>query len=47
MKVLIFKALTYSSICHNDFVLINNVPKEIDGMKEKIKNSNDKSLNYI
>ena len=40
--VLISKALTDSVINHDEFVLINNELKEHDGMKEKIKNSNDK-----
>ena len=38
----ISKALIGSDISHNEFVLINNVPKESDYIKEKIKNSNDK-----
>ena len=31
-----------SNISHDEFVLINNVPKEFDDMKEEIKNCNDK-----
>ena len=41
-EVLISKTLTNSNIGHDEFVLINNIPKEFDDMKEKIKNSNDK-----
>ena len=41
-EVSISKALIGSDISHNEFVLINNVPKESDYIKEKIKNSNDK-----
>ena len=37
IEVLISKALIDSVISHNQFVLINNVPKEYDDMKE-IKN---------
>ena len=36
--VLISKALIDSNIIHNEFVLINNVLKEFDKMKEVIKN---------
>ena len=42
VEVLISKALIYSSIIHDDFILINNVPKEFDNIKKEIKNSNDK-----
>ena len=42
IEVLISKALIYSSIIHDDFILINNVPKEFDDMKKEMKNSNDK-----
>ena len=41
-EVSISKAIIGSDISHNEFVLINNVPKESDYIKEKIKNSNDK-----
>ena len=34
---LIFKALTDSNISHDKFVLINNVLKESDEMKQEIK----------
>ena len=36
------KALINSNISHDEFVLINNVLKEIYDMKEEIKNSNNK-----
>ena len=36
------KALIDSNTSHDEFVFINNVRKEYDDMKEKIKNSNDK-----
>ena len=42
IEVLISKALTESNISHDEFVLINNVLKEYDNMKEKRKNSNDR-----
>ena len=42
IKVLISKALIDSNICHDEFVLINNVLKEFHDMKEEIKNSNNK-----
>ena len=38
MEVLISKALIDSVISHDEFVLIDNVLKEYDKMKEKIKN---------
>ena len=38
IEVLIFKALIDSIISHDEFVLINNVLKEYDEMKEEIKN---------
>ena len=41
-KVLISKALTDSNITHDEFVLINNVLKEVYDMKGEVKNSNDK-----
>ena len=37
LEVLISKALIDSNISHDEFVLINNVLKEYDDMKEKIK----------
>ena len=36
-EVLIYKALIDSNISHDEFVLVNNVLKEYDGMKEEIK----------
>ena len=36
--MLIFKVLIDSNISHEEFVLINNVPKEYDEMKEETKN---------
>ena len=42
IKVLYFKASTDSKISRDEFVLINNLPKNFDDMKEGIKNSNDK-----
>ena len=40
--VLIYKALIYSNISHDELVLINDALKEFYDMKEEIKNSNDK-----
>ena len=42
IEFLISKALIYSNISHDEFVLINNVLKELYDTKEGIKNSNDK-----
>ena len=42
IEVLISKTLTNSNICHGEFVSINNVLKEYEDMKEKIKNPNKK-----
>ena len=42
VKVLISTALVNSNISHDEFILINNVPKEFDDIKEQINNSNDK-----
>ena len=42
VEVLISKVLIDSNISHDEFVLINILPKEFDDMKEEIKNSNDK-----
>ena len=39
IEVLISKALIKSVISHDEFVLINNVLKEYNEMKEEIKNS--------
>ena len=38
MEVLISKVLLNSNISHDEFVLIKNVLKEYDNMKEEIKN---------
>ena len=40
IEVLISKALNDSFISHDEFVLVNNVLKEYDEMKEEIKNFN-------
>ena len=40
IEVLISKALIDSNISHDEFVLINNVLKEYEEMKEEIKNLN-------
>ena len=42
LNVLICKTLIDSNISHDEFVLINNVLKEVYDMKEEMKNSNDK-----
>ena len=36
------KSVLDSNISHNEFVVVNNVLKEYDDMKEEVKNSNDK-----
>ena len=36
IEVLIFKALTDSYTSHDEFVLVSNVSKEYDDMKEEI-----------
>ena len=40
IEVLISKALIDSNISHGEFVLINNVLREYDNMKDEIKNLN-------
>ena len=45
IAVLISKALIESYISHDGLVLINNVLKEYDDMKEKIKNSRNSLVN--
>ena len=40
-EVLISKALIDSNISQDEFVLINNVPKELHDMKEEVENSNE------
>ena len=47
MKVLVSKVLIDSNIIHDEFVLINNLLKEFDAIKAKIKTSNDKFELYI
>ena len=42
IKVLISKGLFDSNISHGEIDLLNIVLKEFDGMKEEIKNSNEK-----
>ena len=42
IEVLISKAIVDSNISHDEFVLINNVLKEFNDMKEQIKDSNNK-----
>ena len=42
IEVLIFKALVYSNISHDEFILMNGMLNELYHMKEEIKNSNDK-----
>ena len=44
IKILISKALIDSVINHNGFILIDNVLKEYEEMKEEIKNSNNKQV---
>ena len=39
--ILISKVLIDSNIIHNEFVSVNNVLKEFNDLKEKIKNSNN------
>ena len=40
-EVSISKALIDSNISQDEFVLINNVPKELHDMKEEVENSNE------
>ena len=49
IEVLISKALIDSNSNHDEFILINNVSKEYDDMKEEIKNLNSlhKILVYL
>ena len=42
VEILISKALIFSCISHKEFVLVNDVQKDHDDMKEKRKNPNDK-----
>ena len=45
IEILISKALINFSISYDEFVLINDVLKEYDYMKEETKSTNDKYLN--
>ena len=47
VEVLVFKGLINWNISHDEFVLINNVLKEFDDMKEEIKNFNDKGKSKV
>ena len=38
MQVLISKSLIDSYICHDEFILVNNLLREYNEMKEEIKN---------
>ena len=40
IEVLISKALANSCVSHEEFVLVNDVLKEYDDMKEEIRNLN-------
>ena len=42
VEVFIAKALIDSNISHDEFVLVSNVLKEFNDIKEEIKNSTDK-----
>ena len=42
MEVIISKTLIDSNICHNEFVLINNVLKEFYDLKVETENFNNK-----
>ena len=42
IKVLISKPLIDSNVSHDEFILITNELKEFYGMKEEIKNLNNK-----
>ena len=42
IEVLILKALIEPNISHDEFVLINDILKELHDMKEEIKNSSIK-----
>ena len=47
IEVLISKALTDSNISYDEFVLVNDVLKEYDDMKEEIKKLKTSSVNQI
>ena len=40
VEVLTYEALIDSNISHEEFISVNNVPKEYDHIKEEIKNVN-------
>ena len=42
IEVLISKTLIVSNVSHDKFILINNILREYDGMKENNKNPNNK-----
>ena len=44
IEFLIFEALTDSYICHDEFILVNNVLKEYDEIKEERKKIKDLRL---
>ena len=41
VEIFVYKVLINSNISHDEFTLINNVLKEYDDMKEKMKNPNN------
>ena len=43
IEILIFKALIYQNISHDELVLVSTVPKEYDDTKKEIKNYNNKT----
>ena len=45
IEALICNSLTNSYISYDEFVLVNNVSKEYDNMKEKTKNLKTSSVN--
>ena len=47
LEILISEALINSNINHDEFVLINNVLKKYDDVKEEIKNLDLNSLSKI
>ena len=47
VEVLISKALIDSNISDNEFIVINNVLKEYDDMKEEIENPNNVKWIFI
>ena len=47
IEVLISKALIDSYISHDEFILVNNVLREFNEMKEEIKNPETCGIQYI